>query len=157
MLFATPDCSGTALLNAPDPTSFFSSASYTTDGFFHYPSAATPVSVGIQSYQNISGNRGLSGSCTSTSGTVSVVPAATAPAPTYVMPFRLVETLDVSPAPPVPTFNDVPTTDPAFRFIEALANSGITSGCQTSPPLYCPDNTVTRREMAVFLAVALGL
>jgi hypothetical protein len=63
----------------------------------------------------------------------------------------------VSPAPATATFNDVPTTDWAFRFIEALAKSGITSGCQTSPPLYCPDNQITRREMAVFLAVALGL
>src|SRR5450631_3770232 len=29
--------------------------------------------------------------------------------------------LQVSPAPATPTFNDVPTTDPGFQFIEALA------------------------------------
>jgi hypothetical protein len=56
----------------------------------------------------------------------------------------------------VATFpNDVPTTHPFFRFIEALAASGITAGC--SADSYCPDNPVTRGEMAVFLAAALGL
>jgi hypothetical protein len=57
----------------------------------------------------------------------------------------------------VPTFNDVPTTDGAYKFIEALFHSGITNGCSTAPPLYCPDKQVTRREMAVFFAAALGL
>ena len=63
----------------------------------------------------------------------------------------------VSSSPAVATFNDVPTSDSAFRFIEALAASGITGGCSASPPLYCPDNPVTRRQMAVFLSIALGL
>jgi hypothetical protein len=62
-----------------------------------------------------------------------------------------------SPAPATPTFNDVPADDPAFQFIEALAASGITVGCSASPPLYCPDNPLTRRQMAVFLSKALGL
>ena len=63
----------------------------------------------------------------------------------------------VSPAPLAATFNDVPTSDPAFQFIEALAASGITAGCSLIPALYCPDATLTRRQMAVFLAKALGL
>ena len=61
----------------------------------------------------------------------------------------------VSPAPGSPTFNDVPTNHPFFQFIEALAASGITGGC--GPGIYCPDNPVTRGQMAVFLAKALGL
>jgi hypothetical protein len=65
--------------------------------------------------------------------------------------------LQVSPAPAFAQFNDVPTTDWAFQFIEALAKAGITTGCSIDPPLYCPDSQITRREMAVFLAVALGL
>jgi len=60
-----------------------------------------------------------------------------------------------SPAPATATFGDVPTTDPAFQYIEALAASGITGGCAGGN--YCPDNFVTRRQMAVFLAKALGL
>ncbi len=61
----------------------------------------------------------------------------------------------VSPAPGAATFNDVPTNHPFFQFIEALAASGITGGCGNGN--YCPDNPVTRGQMAVFLAKALGL
>jgi len=61
----------------------------------------------------------------------------------------------VSPAPGSATFGDVPTTDAAFQFIEALAASGITTGCGGGN--YCPDNPLTRRQMAVFLSKALGL
>ena len=61
----------------------------------------------------------------------------------------------VSPAPATATFNDVPTGHWAFRFIEALADSGITAGCGGGS--FCPNNTLTRAEMAVFLAKALGL
>ena len=63
--------------------------------------------------------------------------------------------LQVSPAPAMATFNDVPTNHPFFQFIEALANAGITGGCGSGN--YCPDNPVTRGQMAVFLAKALGL
>jgi hypothetical protein len=63
----------------------------------------------------------------------------------------------VSPAPATATFNDVPTTNPYFQFVEALAASGITGGCGANPPLYCPDHALTRGQMAVFLAKALGL
>jgi hypothetical protein len=63
----------------------------------------------------------------------------------------------VSPAPATATFNDVPTGHPFFRFVEALARSGITGGCGANPPIYCPDNPVTRAQMAVFLSIALGL
>jgi hypothetical protein len=65
--------------------------------------------------------------------------------------------LQVSPAPVVATFNDVPTADFAFQFIEAFNAAGITVGCNASPPQFCPDRNVTRREMAVFFAKALGL
>lgn len=69
---------------------------------------------------------------------------------------RLFYNLQVSPAPGVATFpNDVPTTHPFFRFIEALAASGVTGGCGAG--VYCPDAAVTRGQMAVFLATALGL
>ncbi|MEX0879454.1 MAG: S-layer homology domain-containing protein [Thermoanaerobaculia bacterium] len=60
----------------------------------------------------------------------------------------------VNPAPAQASFNDVPTNDPAFQFIEALVASGITAGCGAGN--YCPDAPLTRRQMAVFLAKALG-
>ena len=63
----------------------------------------------------------------------------------------------VSPAPGVATFNDVPTNHPFFQFVEALSASGITAGCQANPPLYCPDAPLTRKQMAAFLAKGFGL
>ena len=61
----------------------------------------------------------------------------------------------VSPPPATATFGDVPPSDPRFRFVEALAQAGITGGCGGGN--YCPDAPLTRGQMAVFLAVALGL
>jgi len=63
--------------------------------------------------------------------------------------------LQVSPAPAVPTFNDVPASHPFFQFVEALAASGITAGCGGGS--FCPDQSLTRGQMAVFLSKALGL
>jgi hypothetical protein len=63
--------------------------------------------------------------------------------------------LQVSPAPPFADFNDVPTDHPYFQFVEALSASGITAGCGNGD--YCPDRPITRGEMAVFVAKALGL
>jgi S-layer homology domain len=61
----------------------------------------------------------------------------------------------VSPASAQATFGDVPTLDFGFQHIEALAASGITGGCGGGD--YCPDSPVTRRQMAIFIAKALGL
>ncbi len=61
----------------------------------------------------------------------------------------------VSPPPATATFNDVPSETVEFAFVEALAASGITGGCGGGA--YCPDAPVTRRQMAIFLAKALGL
>ena len=41
--------------------------------------------------------------------------------------------------------------------IDALAAAGVTAGCKTEPLSYCPDKSVTRAQMATFLARALGL
>lgn len=62
--------------------------------------------------------------------------------------------LQVSPAG-AQVFGDVPPSDLAFQFINALVASGITAGCGGGN--YCPDSPLTRRQMAVFLAKALGL
>jgi len=61
----------------------------------------------------------------------------------------------VSPSPATPTFSDVPTTDAGYGWIEALAASQITGGCGNGK--FCPDAPLTRRQMAIFLAKALGL
>jgi uncharacterized repeat protein (TIGR03803 family) len=65
-------------------------------------------------------------------------------------------------APPACTapgiFGDVPCPGGfAVDWIERLYAEGVTGGCSSSPPLYCPDNPNTRGQMAVFLAKAFGL
>ena len=51
---------------------------------------------------------------------------------------------------PLGQFTDVPpATHWAFNFIERLARAGVTSGCGNGN--YCPDDPVTRAQMAVFL------
>jgi hypothetical protein len=56
---------------------------------------------------------------------------------------------------PVPvvfsTFSDVPTNYWALSSIERLYAAGITGGCATSPLQYCPEGTVTRAQIAIFL------
>jgi hypothetical protein len=49
------------------------------------------------------------------------------------------------------TFEDVPSDYWAYDFIERLYAAGITGGCGTNPMRYCPEDTVTRAQMAVFL------
>ncbi len=53
---------------------------------------------------------------------------------------------------PTPYFNDVPATDPFFKFIQKLKDLGITSGCGSNN--YCPNDPVNRAEMAVLVIAA---
>ena len=48
-----------------------------------------------------------------------------------------------------PYFSDVPAAHPFFKWIQAMRDLGITSGCGAST--YCPESPVSRGEMAVFI------
>lgn len=61
----------------------------------------------------------------------------------------------ISLAPGTASFTDVPTNAHFFAEIEAMKAAGITAGCTATH--FCPESTVTRRQMAAFLARALGL
>lgn len=74
---------------------------------------------------------------------------------TKIFKINVLYKLQVSPAPAMATFSDVPVGAFAFQHIEALAASGITAGCGGG--MFCPNATLTRAQMAVFLAEALGL
>jgi Chaperone of endosialidase/S-layer homology domain len=50
-------------------------------------------------------------------------------------------------------FNDVPASNPFCPFIEELSRRGITGGCGGGN--YCPDDPVTRQQMAAFLVKAV--
>jgi hypothetical protein len=62
-----------------------------------------------------------------------------------------------TPPPATGIFADVPTNYWAANWIEQLYIEGITSGCSTNPLLYCPENSVTRAEIAVLLARTFNL
>jgi len=49
-------------------------------------------------------------------------------------------------------FNDVPPTHGFHNFVNTLARDGVTGGCGGGK--FCPDGSVTRAQMAVFLLVA---
>jgi hypothetical protein len=51
-------------------------------------------------------------------------------------------------------FTDVPVGNPFCGFIERMADDGITGGCGDG--IFCPDSSVTRSQMAVFIEAALG-
>jgi hypothetical protein len=52
---------------------------------------------------------------------------------------------------PSTTFVDVPKSHWAHAYIETLFQDGYISGCNTDPLRYCPDDTMTRSEGAVFV------
>jgi len=73
----------------------------------------------------------------------------------YLQKVRVQWRRQIAPPPAVATFFDVPETHSFYKEIEALVGSGITGGCSTTN--YCPDDTLTRGQMAAFLARALGI
>lgn len=51
--------------------------------------------------------------------------------------------------PAQPTFSDVPASSGYWHWVERLVNAGITGGCGNQR--YCPNQAVTRAQMAIFL------
>jgi hypothetical protein len=76
-------------------------------------------------------------------------------APVRFRGVRLAMLRNVSDPPATPTFTDVPPSHPYYRHIEALADALISAGCGNGQ--YCPERPMTRGELAVLLAEALGL
>jgi len=63
--------------------------------------------------------------------------------------------------PPVAThtFSDMPVAGKEWMepFVDEFYRRGITTGCGASPLTYCPENSVTRASMAVFIERAYGM
>lgn len=51
----------------------------------------------------------------------------------------------------VQIFTDVSCSDPDAKHIKLVYDKGITAGCNSNPLQYCPDASLTRAQMAVFL------
>ncbi|MSO96199.1 MAG: hypothetical protein EXQ81_10495 [Thermoleophilia bacterium] len=58
---------------------------------------------------------------------------------------------------PTPTFADVPADMFGYGFVERFYAQGITTGCSASPLNFCPLDTITRRDMAVFIVRSKNL
>jgi hypothetical protein len=56
---------------------------------------------------------------------------------------------------PEGVFADVPAGAMHAGAVEGVLAAGVTRGCSADPLLYCPDNAVSRDQMASFLARAL--
>ena len=62
----------------------------------------------------------------------------------------------ISPvAEPAGAFEDVPADAPGAAEVEAVLAAGVTRGCSAEPMRYCPEEPVTRAQMASFLIRAL--
>ncbi len=69
----------------------------------------------------------------------------------------LVRAFNLPAAPMTGSFVDVPAGQWYSPFVEAVHQAGVTSGCTSAPPSFCPDGLVLRDQMASFLTRALGL
>ena len=66
----------------------------------------------------------------------------------FVVRARFGSTFDFG-FPAIPTFGDVSAAHPFYQWIQKLAETAITSGCGGGA--YCPDDPVTRGQMALFV------
>ena len=64
---------------------------------------------------------------------------------------------DYVPPPPAGVFADVPPDYFAIAWIEDLYNRGFTAGCAADPLRYCPDESVSREQMATLLVATFAL
>ena len=82
------------------------------------------------------------------------------PIPRWVVAVWLVRVLDDGALPPgvgVSSFADVDEGVSWAPFVERLAALEVTVGCGVDPLRFCPDDPVTRAQMATFLTRAFGL
>jgi hypothetical protein len=54
------------------------------------------------------------------------------------------------------SFTDIPSGYWAEDYIKSMYCKEITNGCSTNPLMYCPENTVSRASLAVFIIRAMG-
>ena len=82
-----------------------------------------------------------------------------APIPRWVMAVWLVRVLDGQDPEPISAsrFADVDAGQWWAAHADRLADLGVTRGCATEPDRYCPDEPVTRAEMASFLTRAFRI
>ena len=81
------------------------------------------------------------------------------PFPRWAMAVWLVTIVDGQTPPQITSsrFMDVSPDEHWASYVERLFELGITKGCGTNPARYCPEDRVTRAQMASFLVRAFNL
>src|ERR1019366_10342559 len=75
--------------------------------------------------------------------------ATVAPAQMAVLMVRPIEAGDNFTFSATPYFTDVQIADFGFKWIQKMKELGITAGCGANT--YCPNDNVTRAQMAIFI------
>ena len=70
-------------------------------------------------------------------------------------PFIAVTEREARPSAVPNVFRDVSQNHWAVAWINQLYSEGITGGCNTNPLQFCPEQDVTRAQMAVFILRAI--
>ena len=65
--------------------------------------------------------------------------------------------LELAPQELLPRFVDVLPGSTHYGYVNAVADAGVTAGCDSTGTRYCPDDPVRRDQMATFLARAFEL
>ena len=115
-----------------------------------------PASDPFASWIEAFAREGITGGCASSPPRYCPEAAVTR-GQTAVLLLRAKHGAGYQPPAATGTFADVPADHPFARWIEQLAREGVTAGCSTSPLRYCPEDPVTRGQMAVFLVRAFEL
>jgi hypothetical protein len=115
--------------------------------------ADVPCSNPLAPWINELASRGITGGC----GGGNFCPAS--PVTRDQMAVFLLATFEgtgyTPPACTTPRFTDVPCSSGLAPWVNELAERGVTAGCGGTS--YCPAGTVTRGQMAVFLAITFDL
>jgi hypothetical protein len=125
----------------------YTSSLYIDDVIFYKTFADVPIGYWAEPYIDALATAGVTGGC----GNGNYCPAS--PVTRAQMAVFLLKGIHgASYTPPPATgavFGDVPASHWAAAWIEQLAREGITGGCGAG--IYCPELSITRDQMAVFL------
>ncbi len=76
-----------------------------------------------------------------------------------VFVLRALEGSSYAPPAATHTFSDMPVAGKEWMepWVDEFYSRGITTGCGAAPLIYCPESSVTRAAMAVFIDRAYSL
>jgi hypothetical protein len=132
----------------PSNTACATGFTYTAAPYFTDIAANDPIFPYIQKLRDL----GITQGCTATTFCPGDPVSRSAAAVFLVRGKMKVLFGDTFTYPATPFFVDVPATSPNFPYVQKMFELGLTSGCDATH--FCPDRTLTRQEVAVFVVRA---